>query len=367
MRGLEAKNVGRNGVIAGASLVATGAAVTALIWPGGVAATDEQPTQEPVVSQQAAESDSVVVTRRDLIEEVEINGRVGHGRESTLPIEASGLVTETRASGDVVEPGESLLRVGDRPVTLAEGEQPLYRELRRVSSGERDDAGDKLGLQSGADVEQLQSFLLGAGFDDEGRLETDGTFGLTTQRAVKAWQRSVGHPATGKVDRSQLVFAAGELRIESMPLVGESFSEVTVTADVPTVTVSVTDKQRSFFGIGDEVTLTSTAGGTQGAVVSQKRTVGDDGSTRYEIEIEISDPVALAGSESVKVSATKTEASDVLVVPVRALIALAEGGWAVQVDGPSGSTLTGVELGSVVDGLAEISGIDEGATVVVPT
>lgn len=360
-------NAGRNGIIAGTSLVAAGAAVTALAWPAGVAATDEQPPENPAASEQAATSDSVEVTRQDLIERVEVNGRVGHGSESTLPIEADGLVTESRESGDLIEPGDVVLRVGDRPVTLAEGEQPLYRELRRVSSGERDEAGDKLGLQSGADVEQLQNFLLGAGFDDNGRLEVDGTFGLTTQRAVKDWQRSVGHAATGKVDRSQLVFTAGQLRIESMPTVGETFSAVTVTAGVPTVTVSVTDKQRSFFGIGDEIVLTSTGGDTTGTVVSQKRTVGDDGSTKYEIEIEITDPAALAGSESVKVAATKTEAADVLVVPVRALIALAEGGWAVQVDGPDGPTLTRVDLGSVVDGLAEISGLDEGTAIEVPT
>jgi hypothetical protein len=62
-------------------------------------------------------------------------------------------------------------------------------------------------------------------------------------------------------------------------------------------------------------------------------------------------------------------AGDVLAVPARALLALAEGGWAVELVGPGGTTaLVGVELGAVVDGMAEITGeVAEGDEVAVPT
>ena len=56
-----------------------------------------------------------------------------------------------------------------------------------------------------------------------------------------------------------------------------------------------------------------------------------------------------------------------LLIPVRAILALAGGGYAVEVDGPSGPTLTRVELGALVDDVAEVSGdFNEGDMVVIP-
>lgn len=351
---------------AGALLVG-GAALVPFVWPGDATATNTGNSDQdgPGVSASAS-TETVAVTLGDLVQKAEANGTVGYGNKTTLPIEATGLVTESPESGALLQPGDTVVRVEDRPVTLALGTQPLYRELRRVPSGERDDAGDRLGLQEGVDVEQLQNFLLGAGFDDKGRLEADGTFGITTERAVEDWQRSVGHAATGKVDRSQLVFIAGPVRIDSAPAVGESFSSVDATSNVPTVSTSVTSKQRPFFEVGSSVALESGGATATGTVTSLKRTVGDDGSTRYDAEIQLDDGEDLGGAETAKVIASRTTASGVLTVPVRALIALAEGGWAVQVDTPGGPTLTAVELGDVVDGLAEITGVDEGTELVVP-
>lgn len=352
-------------IVGGASMIVGSFALAPLVWPTGVSATDESeaPANETT---QAAQVETVTVTRGDLTETVDRNGSVGFGSESTLPIEADGLVTETRESGDTVGPGEVLVRISNRPVTLAEGTQPLYRELRRVGAGERDVANDRIGLQTGPDVEQLQRFLLAAGFDDNGRLEADGTFGLTTERAVEDWQRDVGHPATGKVDRSQLVFVAGQVRIESAPAVGQLFSSVSVTSGSPKVTLTVSDAQRSFFAVGSNVELESLGSTATGQVTSQKRTVNEEGSTAYAIEIELAAGSDLGDAETAKVIATKTSAENVLSVPVRALVALAEGGWAVQVDASGGPMLTAVELGLVIDGRAEISGIDEGTELVVP-
>ena len=351
-------------LIGGASVVG-GLALGSQAWPiGAGAANDADP--DPAAPQSPATTETVTVERGDLIESIDRNGTVGFGQKSGLPIDANGIVTETRRSGDVVSPGDVIVRVADRPVTLAAGNLPLYRELRRVSSNERDAANERIGLQTGPDVEQLQRFLVSVGFDDGGRLEADGTFGLSTERAVKEWQRKTGHVATGRVDRKQLVFVSGSVRIESAPAVGQTFSEVQVTSGEPTITVTVPDARRSFFAVGTTVQLESRGQSATGRVTSQERTIADDGSTAYLIEIEFADGSDLAGAETAKVIAQKTSAADVLHVPVRALLALAEGGWAVQVDGPTGPTLTRVELGIVVDGHAEISGVDEGTRLVVP-
>jgi hypothetical protein len=56
-------------------------------------------------------------------------------------------------------------------------------------------------------------------------------------------------------------------------------------------------------------------------------------------------------------------------VPVEAVLALSEGGYAIEVvDGEGGAThLVGVELGVFADGMVEIVGdVDAGAEVVVP-
>jgi len=237
-------------------------------------------------------TETVEVSRRDLTEEVKLTGTVSHGEARPLPVEAEGLVTSAPSQDDVVGPGDELIRINDRPVTLAEGSVPLYRELRRVGRFEVDEAGDKSGLQEGEDVAQLQRFLLAEGFDDEERLEADGIFGITTERAVKAWQKELG-------------------------------------------------------------------------VTSLKRTTGADGSARHEVKVEfVAD--APTDVETAEVVSTRILADDVTTVPVRALVALAEGGWAVQVETDAGLQLTAVELGSVVDGFAEIDGLDDGTPVVVP-
>lgn len=351
----------RLGAVAGLALMIGGVGLAPLVSTGGAADEDGDDS-----SPDTASAETATVQRGDLVEETDANGTVGHGETTSLPIDAEGLVTAAPESGDVIEPGDVLLRVGDKPVYLAEGAQPLYRELKRNPSGQRDEAGDKVGLQTGADVEQLQQFLLNAGFDDKGRLEVDGEFGLTTERAVKNWQRSVGHAATGRVDRTQLVFAEGALRVESAPAVGQSFSELSVTSGNPKVSLTVTAAQKPFFDVGAKVQVESATAQASGTVTSQKRTVGDDGTTRYAIEVELDADAALGDAEVVKVKATRTKASGVLTVPVRALVALAEGGWAVQVDSSNGPQLTAVELGDVVNGLAEIYGVDEGTKVVVP-
>ena len=68
------------------------------------------------------------------------------------------------------------------------------------------------------------------------------------------------------------------------------------------------------------------------------------------------------------VSVVTSAATDVLAVPVDALLALAEGGYAVElVTGAGRSDLVAVELGAFADGWVEVTGdIAEGDEVEVP-
>ena len=62
-------------------------------------------------------------------------------------------------------------------------------------------------------------------------------------------------------------------------------------------------------------------------------------------------------------------ATDVLTVPVAALLALAEGGYAVEVVSDNQRQLVGVTTGLFAEGQVEITGngITEGTVVVVPS
>jgi len=320
-----------------------------------------------VAMSDAQGAETITVESRTLTETETIDGTAGHGSAVPLPIDARGIVTWAPEQDDVLSGGDVAVEIDVRPVMLVDGDVPLYRELRKVGSGERDVAGDKLGLQSGPDVTQLQTFLIDAGFDDDGRLEIGDTFDASTERAVKAWQEAVGHPATGRVDRTQMIFVNGEVRAEEVPMVGQPFIQITVTTPSRTINATANASQRSFFATGTTVEIDANGLLLAGTVSEVSRTIGQEGTTRYELEITVDNGALPEGVESVEVAATKTIAVDVLTVPVRALLALAEGGWAVEIPTDTGTELVRVELGVVVEGTAEISGAAEGTRVVVPS
>ncbi len=348
-------------ILCAAGLVLAGAVGAVAVTNGADAATTEESTTRPLIDTERA-----AVTRGDLVETHDANGQLGYGTVHTLAITAQGVVTAAPEVGDVLDPGDAAVEIDKRPVTLVAGDTPLYRELRRVRGWERDAAGDKLGEQNGDDVRQLQDHLLANGFDDEGRLDADGTFGVSTERAVKDWQRSVGHPATGKVDGTQILFLDGPVRVDSAPDRGSAFDQMRVTSTDPTVTVTIDRRVRSFYPEGSTVELESVNGRSTGTVVKVERTVGGDGGTAYELDIRVDDAVALGDADSVKVIASDVKAADVLTLPVRSLLALAEGGWAVQIDVDGELVLRAVEIGEIVDGRVEVTGLAEGDEVVVP-
>lgn len=85
----------------------------------------------------------------------------------------------------------------------------------------------------------------------------------------------------------------------------------------------------------------------------------------------VADPKALTGFEqaSAKVAFTAAERPDVLTVPVAALLALAEGGYGVQLVEGASTRIVAVETGLFASGRVEVSGAElaEGATVGMPT
>ncbi|MEM9892544.1 MAG: peptidoglycan-binding protein [Actinomycetota bacterium] len=299
------------------------------------------------------------VQRSDLTENVEETASVGHGDPWAVPTDAQGIVTERHDVGTVVEPGEPLIWLDTKPLVLAEGNAPMYRTLELVGT-------TKSKHQQGDDVRQLQEFLIDLGFDDKGRLEADGVFGSGTRRAVKAWQKELGVTESGAVDRSRLVFHPNPVRIDAAPRLGTTFGELTVTDATQRLIAEFDNDKRLFVPEGGTVTIADGAETFSGTIVEVESTITDDGSQKLKVSIE-PDQAIPTGTERAKVTATRTVSSDALVVPVRAILALAGGGYGLEVVTPSGVDLRAIEIGEVVDDLAGITGdVTEGDEVVVP-
>ncbi|NIR34537.1 MAG: hypothetical protein GWN79_00260 [Actinobacteria bacterium] len=100
-------------------------------------------------------------------------------------------------------------------------------------------------------------------------------------------------------------------------------------------------------------------------------TVGQQGDAVFEVIIVLDEPAAAGGLDEapVDVDLVTDRVDDAMAVPVTALLALAEGGYAVEVVDVSGATrLVAVDPGFYAEGLVEIesSGLSIGDQVVLP-
>ena len=255
----------------------------------------------------------------------------------------------------MVEFGQSLIEVDNRRVFLVEGDVPMFRDLELASP-----------RIEGGDVAQLQRFLISQGFDRDGTLEVDGVYDSVTRRAVLDWQEATWQPETGRITLADMVFHPTPLRVADEQRIGGVFEKLEVTNWEPAVTVEVANRDRQLLTVGTPVTIEFGDGTTVAGSVSEQVSVPqDDGSTMARSTIE---PEGAVPGEpgQVTIAVDATLASDVMIVPVGALLALAEGGYAVEVVDGTQRALVGVELGEILDGQVEIAGaVEVGDTVLV--
>lgn len=103
----------------------------------------------------------------------------------------SGTVTATTIdAGGIVQEGDVLYRLDERPVVIMKGETPAYRDLSQGSKGN--------------DVAQLQEALRSLGYFS---MKADGNFGASTTNAVKRWQKDLGLESSGQVLLGDIVFS----------------------------------------------------------------------------------------------------------------------------------------------------------------
>ncbi|MFG1703148.1 efflux RND transporter periplasmic adaptor subunit [Nonomuraea sp. M3C6] len=305
------------------------------------------------------------ITRQDLVETKTVDGSLTYAGERRLASGASGTVTWVAAEGAVIRRGRPLLRVDRRPLVLMYGRLPLYRTLQQ-------------GVSDGPDVEQLERNLKALGYGDY--LTVDDHFSYATSQAVKEWQDDRGLAETGNVDAAQVVFQPAAVRVtDAKATVGARTAPgqqaLTVSGIRRLVHVDLDTGDQSLARKGAKVTVTLPGGeqarGTITSVGTVAETSGQDQDTSTTIDVDITlakPPKTKLDQAPVEVEMASERHSDVLAVPVEALLALREGGFGVEVvEGPA-TRIVPVETGAFGGGLVEIegAGLAEGMKVGVP-
>jgi hypothetical protein len=333
-------------------------------------------TSQSGVSGSADPTSVYTVQRGTISSQIPVTASLGYAGSYSLVNQAAGTLTAVPAAGQVVRQGQVLYQVSGAPVVLLYGPTPAYRTL---SSG-----------LTGTDVAELNADLVSLG--DATRAEIPAgsdTFTSATATALEKLQSALGLTQNGTLTLGQAVFVPSTFRVTtvSATLGGRAQAGQPIMAGTSTtreVTIDLDAAQQSQVKAGDQVTITLPDGSTTPGVISSVGTVATSpppsqggGSTTSPPTITVlvkpADPGATGKWDQAPVNVTITtgNVSNVLAIPVDALLAQADGSYAVEVAGIGGThRLVPVTLGLFDDarGLVQVSGpgLAAGQRVVVP-
>ncbi|NEA30886.1 peptidoglycan-binding protein [Streptomyces sp. SID13031] len=356
----------------------TGAVVVAGAGVAGFRLFDKP--EKAVAADGPDPAQTVEIVRADLSQAKDLNGRLGYGAGQTVKSHAGGTITWLPKVGAALEQGDVLFRVDDKPVVLFYGGTPLFRTIGKPAAPPKTPgtpppstppsappAKDK--PIEGPDVRVVKENLTVLGFLP--KTTTDKLTAATT-KAIKEWQKSLDLAATGVIDPATVIVLPGAVRVDSIKVaLGDPATAdilgVTATDKVVTLPVDADSTQGIMVGAKVKLTLPNgkaTTGtirsvGTDAAAPPSDGNPADGGKKpQVAAMITLDQQAASTGVDSGPVTVTVPGASrkGVLVVPVAALLALREGGYAVQVVNGTTSALVGVKTGMFADGNVEISG-----------
>jgi hypothetical protein len=345
------------------SAIAGVVAAVALIG-GGTAFTTLRPRPKTV----AAEADPTITTTKvrkmDLSDTRTVGGTLGFGSARPVKGVGSGVLTKLPSIGTKVSRGKVLYRVNNQPVVALYGDTPLFRPI------------GKAGL-TGPDVLELRRNLTALGYHSDAPKGDVSDASLLD--ALKRWQKDLELPVPGVLQPGQAIVVAGPGRISAVTAqlgdpVDEPLFSISSTTKLVTLSMSPTDAGALHTGTAVSITLpngsevpgkisaispTVTGGGSADADNGD----GDSAQAKETVTVIPKKAVTSYDSATVQVRITTTTRKGVLAVPVGALVALHEGGYALQrPDGGLIAARTGVFAGGMVQVTG--SGIADGTAVV---
>jgi peptidoglycan hydrolase-like protein with peptidoglycan-binding domain len=346
------------------------AAAAAVVVAGGAWWATTRPGDGGQGSGAEVATTTAAVARRDLRSQEEADGTLGYGEARPVGNGRDGTITALPEEGSAVTRGETLYRVDGRPVPLLYGRLPAWRELA-------------VGVDDGPDVRQLEQNLVALGYDPDRAITVDDHFSWATRAAVRRLQEVLGLEETGVFKPGDAVWQPGPVRVgELKASVGDTArpgsAVLEVTSTSRQVTIDLDASRQPYVRVGDRVELELPGGGTTtGRVVEVGKVAtapqgdgAEEGDPTVEVVVALDNPKATGSLDQAPVDAAiTTEVREgVLAVPVNALLALAEGGYAVEVERQGRRELVGVTTGLFADGQVEVSGggLRAGDRVVVP-
>jgi peptidoglycan hydrolase-like protein with peptidoglycan-binding domain len=301
-------------------------------------------------------------------------GSAGAGTAAAATTTTSAsLITALPALGAVIGRGQQLFELNGGPgPALLYGSRPMWRTLTS-------------GVSDGVDVLQLEQNLAALGFTDSGSMVVDSHFTAATTSAINAWQLARGVTETGSVAPGAVVYDSGPVRVSAyVAAVGDSASGTIydVTGTTRTVQVALDPANQAYVTRGAHISVTLPDGNNVDGVIHSIGTVatvssssgnggGGGGNTTTTTTIPVTivlpkQPKDALDDSPVTVNLVSSRARKVLTVPVNALLALAEGGYALEKVNVDGSTtLVRITPGMFANGFVEVTGnVSEGETVV---
>jgi Putative peptidoglycan binding domain len=362
-------------------------------------ATLTQARQQVAVAQVAAKTDDDQAQAKVGADQVKLRGdQATLTSDQATAMNPGTTYTWLPQVGHVIRQDQRAYAVSGEPVPLLYGSVPAYRAFY-------------VGMPDGRDVGELTRDLIALGYAD-GLAQSDH-YSPATAAAVQRWQKARGLPVTGEILLGEVVFEPGPVRVTSVtPSVGASIgggggggssgaggggTVLTATGTTPVVTVDLGVSQEYLVKPGDAVSVvmpdgTTTVGGhveTVGTVAtcpggggtgtgtgagssgsgsagqSPCSSAGSNGSAgtnssptvTVTITLDATPPGASLDQAPVNVNITTQTVSDVLAVPVNALLALQGGGFGVDVVTGSGTArLVGVTTGLYSNTMVQVSG-----------
>ena len=338
-------------------------AIAALVATAGTAAYSltRDDTGTPV---ETAQLTTAPVTLHDLSETASVSATLTYADSGTMHAGRSGTLTWLPAQTSVVERGGTVARIDNVPVTLLYGMLPMWRDL-------------SYGVDDGPDVQQLEENLVALGVTPSG-FTVDEHFSVATREAVEDLQERAGLEETGVVTKAEFALAPGAVRVGAYEAavgdtVGGEAPLYKSSSTSPLVTTDLTASQARNVTVGAAASVMLPDGTVvEGTIASVgATTTNSDGAAVVPVTVTLNDP-SQAGQVSgapVNVEIVTEVTAGALTVPVTALVALAEGGYAVEVvDEPGTSSLVAVTPGAYAGGRVAVTGegLSEGMQVVVP-
>jgi hypothetical protein len=336
---------------------------------------------------------TAAVSRTTLTESVLTEGTLGYQASPPVINAMTGTYTWLPTPGQIIRPGHALYRVDDQPVFLQAGSVPAWRSF-------------ELGMTSGPDVRQLTAALIAGHFAAGLLTAPSDEFTWATAAAVERWQATRGLTQTGQIPLGQIVFLPRAIRVGAWQVATGGTAQpgeapYLVTTDRRVVAVPITPNMPVVHG-GQSVSIIlpsqgatpgtvtsigpapaaassrsagggsagggSTGGGSTGDSTTSSSSAAQDATSFLFITPLRPAATGTGDAVPVQVSLAIQVARGVLSAPVSALLALAGGGYGVEIVLPSGAhRLVGVHTGIFASGLVQLSGagLTAGARVVV--